>query len=123
MNLQPVDSGNLSSSLLRFAHKTPKRLSADFLLYKLRSYQRYAQPDNRGFFAASSATGCQCPDTNETAGFLPERTCSKHETAQGIEAVSFCPVTGWRAKDTSVKPGFLRRFQIGAAKNAPNFIK
>ncbi|MDR2094990.1 MAG: hypothetical protein LBP76_05670, partial [Treponema sp.] len=40
-----------SSSLLRFAHKTPKnRLSADFLPYKLRK-----QPDNRGFFAASSA--------------------------------------------------------------------
>jgi hypothetical protein len=46
--------------LLRFAHKTPKnRLSADFLPYKLRSDQRSAQPNNRGFFAASSAKNPQ----------------------------------------------------------------
>jgi hypothetical protein len=56
----------LSSSLLRFAHKTLKnRLSADFLPYKPRSYQRYAQPDNQGFFAALSAKN---PQVQQAAG-------------------------------------------------------
>jgi hypothetical protein len=41
--------------LLRFARKIPKnRLKADFLPCKLRK-----QPDNRGFFAASSAKNPQ----------------------------------------------------------------
>jgi hypothetical protein len=45
----------LPGSLLRFAHKTQKnRLKADFLPYKLRK-----QPDNRGFFAASSVKNPQ----------------------------------------------------------------
>jgi hypothetical protein len=45
----------LASSLLRFAQKTQKnRFSADFLPCKLRK-----QPDNRGFFAASSAKNPQ----------------------------------------------------------------
>jgi hypothetical protein len=49
-----------ASSLLRFAHKTPKnRLSADFLPRKPRSDQMSAPPDNRGFFAASSAKNPQ----------------------------------------------------------------
>jgi hypothetical protein len=46
--------------LFRFTRKTPKnRQSGDFLPRKLRSDQRSAQPDNRGFFAASSAKNPQ----------------------------------------------------------------
>jgi hypothetical protein len=46
---------SVPSSLLRFAHKTPKnRLLVDFLPYKLRK-----QLDNWGFFAASSAKNPQ----------------------------------------------------------------
>jgi hypothetical protein len=41
---------------MHFTRKIPKnRLLVDFLPCKLRSDQRSAQPDNRGFFAASSA--------------------------------------------------------------------
>jgi hypothetical protein len=36
----------------------------------------------------------------ETGEFPREGICSGNEIAQGIEAVSFCPVTGWWAKDT-----------------------
>jgi hypothetical protein len=45
---------------VRFARKTPKnRLIGDFLPCKLRSDQRSAQPNNRGFFTASSAKNPQ----------------------------------------------------------------
>jgi hypothetical protein len=60
--------------------------------------------------------------TNETAEFPREGSCPGYGGAQGIEAVSFCPVIRCWAKDTSVKPGFLRRFKSDAVKNAPKFM-
>jgi hypothetical protein len=70
----------------------------------------------------------------ETGEFPREGICSGNETAQGIEAVSFCPVTGWWTKDTGNmwkslvgfpyvphKARFFAAVWAGAAKNAPKY--
>jgi hypothetical protein len=86
-HLSPTTEKRETSSLLRFAPKTPKnRLSADFLPYKQRSYQRYAQPDNRGFFAASSAKNPQVQQDTITLislkSIFKKLTTKEHEGAQ-----------------------------------------
>jgi hypothetical protein len=60
-------------SLSRFAHKIPKIADQTIFYHANRVqtkgllYQRYAQPDNRGFFAASSAEN---PQMQQAARYL-----------------------------------------------------
>jgi cobalamin biosynthesis protein CbiG len=83
--------------LLRFAHKTQKnQLKADFLPCKLRK-----QPDNRGFFAASSAKNPQvqqaarglktADSAGEAAGTVPGIRISIYRNGNGEESLHLIP--------------------------------
>jgi hypothetical protein len=83
----PVPPPASASSLLRFAHKTPKKSAfSRFLPSKPRSDQRYAQPDNRGFFAASSAKNLQAQQAASTLislkSIFKKLTTKEHEGAR-----------------------------------------
>ncbi|MDR2176551.1 MAG: hypothetical protein LBP20_00725, partial [Treponema sp.] len=114
-------AGKIPSSLLRFAHKTQKnRLSADFLPCKLRK-----QPDNRGFFAASSAKNPQVqqaasvPTLMKLAGFPREGTCSGYGTAQGIKA-EIPQASSDGAEELERIARFFAAFQTAPQKMRPN---
>jgi hypothetical protein len=64
------------------------RLKADFLPYKLRSDQRSAQPDNRGFFAALSAKN---PQVQQAAGAFPTKSISRERPRKKVSDTSALP--------------------------------
>jgi hypothetical protein len=87
-------------SLLRFARKTPKnRRLGDFLPHKLRK-----QPDNRGFFAASSAKNPQVQQVTMT--LLTVTTSCAGNLNRKFRGLPKTSVLGKATLDLTEKAGF-----------------